>query len=542
MGWKDRAQAVDVAAPVKRSWRDRAEAVEVAPSELPTDNPITAATTGIIQGAVPFAGALAGAGKAGLNAISGVTGPLRGGSFNDIVEDYRRSRDEFTGDAAKAAEANPGAALAGNLVGGLRNPLFEGVNTLGGSAAAGAAQALGMSEADLTQPGHGGEALIDAGLGAVGGAAGYGLGKAIPKLADASRFAGKKLLTNLGPTEEAINARLAGKARIENLKSYPELGEDLAGSVQNLGKEASDLSQQARSTLSKDNTLSGYDSVVSQIDQEMELLKNSKGVIVGDEKKAAFNKLKSLKEDLIQNGEKISENDVKDVIQDLDANTNWMDQGSKLVNNSFKTVRHNMDQMLKARNPAYQEAMKPVAERAAVIDRIARKFNLEHQPNKGLQPTDTTAVKLKGVLNDETRAVSQDDLKDLSKLTGKDYQDLAKQYQLAQQFEKGPGPQGSKRTALGAAVGGGLGTLLSPGVGTALGTGIGGAVGSTMDRYGGKAAGAIIDAYTKAAKSPAAQRFKPIMDQAAKKGPEALAVTASILSQNPDFRKAIGLE
>jgi hypothetical protein len=506
----------------------------VQPDVDPKTSPATAAATGIIEGAVPFASAIAGAGKAGMNAITGVTGPLAGGSLGDVMDDYRQARDSFSQDAKTAADANPKTAFAGNIAGGIANPLFHGADSIPKVMGAGAVQALGTSDADLTKPGDVKEvnrAAKDAAIGAAGGAVGYGVAKAIPEVAQGLGWIGKKALTTLGPSEEAINARLAGRAQ-PTARSYPELAEDLSGSVKGLKGQIGDLGKEATQTLSVEPTIpKGY--VTAPIDEAVEAL-GVQGKLVGPTDKRVSETLSALKSDLESLGDTISERDLKGLIKNMDDNINWDDQSQDKLNRVLEGLRSKFDQTLKFQNSNYKNAMEPISQRMSVLDNIKRQFNLRNIPGQGLQPTDTTATKMQTALR-ENKAVTQDTLDQLKGFTGDDYQDLAKDYQLSHQFEN-TGPNGSRRTVLGGAVGG----LLGHGTPGAIGLGAG--TGAILDRYGGQAVGKMIDGYVKAGNSAAFGKFKPIIDAAAAKGPEALAVTGSILSRDPDFRKLMGLD
>lgn len=90
-----------------------------APAD-PATSPVTAATTGLANGAsYGLAGKLAGVGKTAMDAITGTRGPLAGESLSDLGDDYAESRDSFKGDANKAAEAHPYVSGAANVAGAL---------------------------------------------------------------------------------------------------------------------------------------------------------------------------------------------------------------------------------------------------------------------------------------------------------------------------------------------------------------------------------------------------------------------------------------
>lgn len=191
MGWRDTIQKESQVG--KPSWRDT---IQEDPTVDPSRSPITAATTGLIQGAVPFAGAIAGVGKTAMDAITGTRGPLAGNDLGDLVDDYRQARDSFSKDARTSQEANPGIGIASNIAGGFANPLFKGADTLPKVIGASALQSLGQGEADLTK-GELGQAALDTAIGAGGGALGYGIGKgitsAIPAAVRGTKYLGKKL-------------------------------------------------------------------------------------------------------------------------------------------------------------------------------------------------------------------------------------------------------------------------------------------------------------------------------------------------------------
>lgn len=454
--------------------------------------------------------------------IDQLAGPNK--SFGDL---YTESRDEERLKNEASSKANPGTFLASEIAGGVANPITRAAGTLKGALGVGATQGLGGSQADLTEgdvPG----AAVDTALGSGLGAVGYGVGKALPMVARAGGNLTKKALTTLGPSEEAITARLAGKAQ-PTARSYPELAEDLGGSVKDLRSQISGKSNEAAQKLTAEANIP-KEYITTPIDEAL----SAQGKLIGNTDKQVASSLNSLKQDLSQYGDKLSQKDIKTIIQKLDDNINWDDQSQDKLNRTLEGLRKNFDSSLKFQNPDYKAAMKPISQRMRVLDNIKRQFNLKNIPGEGLQPTDTTATKMQTALR-ENKAVTQKNLEKLKEFTGKDFQDLAKDFQLSNQFEN-TGPNGSRRTVLGGAVGG----LLGAGAPGAIGLGAG--AGAILDRYGGKAVGKLIDSYLAAGNSKAFGKFAPMIEQAAKRSPEALAVTSSLLANNPEFKKMIGMQ
>lgn len=114
MGWKD-----TIADAKPSSWRDT-----INDQDDPNKSPVTATTTGLLNGAsFGLADELGAGAKAAMNAITGVTGPLAGDDLSSIADDYRRNRDATRADFRAAAQANPKTAFAANIAGTIANPL-----------------------------------------------------------------------------------------------------------------------------------------------------------------------------------------------------------------------------------------------------------------------------------------------------------------------------------------------------------------------------------------------------------------------------------
>ncbi len=190
--WGADTVPVDGGAP-SSFWDD--DAIPAEPDA--TQSPVTAATTGLMQGGtLGFADEIGAVGKTAMNALTGITGPLAGQDLSSIGEDYGRTRNQLRSEFAQAAEANPKTALAANIAGAVASPL----STLGpqvasgrglGAAVAnagaqgatqGAVMGLGNSEAD-TIGGMARDVAIGTGMGTVGGMAGGALAHGAAKVA-----------------------------------------------------------------------------------------------------------------------------------------------------------------------------------------------------------------------------------------------------------------------------------------------------------------------------------------------------------------------
>lgn len=539
MGWRDRIKP-DTS--VASNWRDRIINDE---EEALKKSQGMAAVTGFIDGAVPFAGSVAGAGKAVYDTATFKDKPM--------IDSYREGRDTFQDYARESAKENPDTAFTAGIAGGMINPAFRGAKGLKAIVGASAFHGLGSGESDLTKGDFTGGAL-DAGLGGAGGVVGHGVSKAIPAIIGSGKSIAKKALTGFGPSETAIDARLKGRAQ-PSAPDYPELAEQMGGDLGKVKKQIGDLDAHAWSTLSSDKNISKA-ALTQKLYKEIHDLQLH-GKTIGPADKGIQKSIAELGADIKSLDNYVSERDIKTLIQKLDDNINWEDQGKKKLNRILKKVRNSLDNDLKhgnvtykiPGNAEYKKAMIPVARRMGVKEAITRHFNFKKEPGKGLQPTDTTATKIQTSLRDNKKVTGKS-VKGLKEFTGNDYHDLAQDYSHSKEFQTGKGERSSARTNLGlgsgATLGAGLGHYLMGPLGAAAGvtagTIAGGIAGNTMDRYGRPLLGYMIDKYVQAGNWKAFGKFAPIMKAASERGKNALAVTGSILASDPEFRKLLGLD
>lgn len=161
---------------------------------------------------------------------------------------YEEERDALRSLNAQAQKAHPagygGGELAGAVLGQAALPVGKG---LGGAMAAGAGTGAlagaGLSEAD-TARGVAGDALVTGGLGAAGGAAGYGIGKAVGAIGGAARNWTQRGIDAAQASSDAIANRAAQKwVR----SASGSLGGD-AGGVLRIAEKAKEVLADPRAT------------------------------------------------------------------------------------------------------------------------------------------------------------------------------------------------------------------------------------------------------------------------------------------------------
>lgn len=342
-----------------------------------------------------------------------------------------------------------------------------------------------------------------------------------PVLGAAGRAIGsgvkKGISTMLGPSEAAINARLANPDAIKNAVPYDQLAYRMPQTL-NLLKDKITQGTESAGVLLRNSPDPAQGAipapkVMGMVGNLMDKLKTS-GVLVGPSRKAANSQINGLMND-IGNVIKtqptntlqpmvagappaLPEATIKNILQAVRANINWEDAGLSESNKTLTDFSGQLDSMLKTQNPQYAQAMKPVSDMMATLDDTMNSFALKNETGKGIQPTDATISKLQSVPS-EKKSVSQNLLGRLKQQTGSDYLQGAKDYGFAKEFQGGS-TNGSRKvnlyTSLGTAVGGGAGKLLgSPVAGAMAGGTAGSALGAYADKQGGQIAGNLVDRY-----------------------------------------------
>ncbi len=240
--WKDRATEVPTG-----GWQDRAQEVSSShrPSYKEEPGMVESALRGAEQGATfGFGDEINGGLETLLNRATG--SPSSQGL--NILDEYRKHRDESREKFAAAEEANPITSTVSNLAGGILPALGTGGGTLaakgiGGIAAMGAKYGalggLGNSTADLTK----GKVNEAAGDTLLGGVIGAGVAPIAGKIGDVGLkpiVKGIGHIADIGPIASATESFKQGalKGRVLfNKKGEAALGQEISGAVDTLAND-----------------------------------------------------------------------------------------------------------------------------------------------------------------------------------------------------------------------------------------------------------------------------------------------------------------
>ncbi len=264
-------QAAPAAGALKLSDVDPSDIQMVGQSGSPSVSPVTAAATGVIGG-VPLAKQVGAIGGTAMDAITGVAGPLGGGSIQDLIDDYKGRHEKLQSDFAKAAAAHPAISAAGNVAGGVASLGLAGPAAMssGGLAATGAAQ--GLDNSDLTKPG---QALTNAATGAgtnlITGsaikAAAPIVGKALAPVGNALKSAATGVSDWLGDSAGDLAEKATGATAVQASRFKPGTGRALldTGTV-GFGSSPQNIADNAQSAMNASGT--GISDALDTLDKQ----------------------------------------------------------------------------------------------------------------------------------------------------------------------------------------------------------------------------------------------------------------------------------
>lgn len=442
-----------------------------------------------------------------------------GGDPATFADLYRKNRDAYRQANAESAEDAPVSDFAGNAIGSIAQFMALGglpkaipvaakaaqvvSSPVGRAAAMGAVSGLGGSSS-ANASGMAGDAAIGAGLaGATQGAfnlAGRGI-KAITQRPD--NVMAKAVNYIFGPSEEAALARIKKPSAIRNAKAPLEIADEAAAAITRLRSEASELSDTAVSKLSDLYTGAGTKSkrsLVSYLSKVQNELKagGRSGAAVGDANVKAIAAIENIKGRIANINEgglndRVTEKTLGHIVRELQASADWDDATSGVMNKALMRVSGSLNRGLKKANPGYAEAMKPVAERAAVIEKLGKSLGLIRGEGGAVVPTDSTPSRIMSALDVNKKGSTNALLSDLDRVAKTKILPDAQAAKYAKEFIGGR-TNGSRNTLGFSVLGAALGSPGGAG-GSGIGAALLGAVGRKIDTSGGQIAGSLIDNY-----------------------------------------------
>lgn len=367
---------------------------------------------------------------------------------------------------------------------------------------------------------------------------------ALPKPAEGPNIIQKGIARGagalLGPDQEAVMTRLENPEAVKNAVPRGDYLERVTKTMQNMDSMIEEAFDQAKSKLNPDlfnsKGVVPKQELVSTITRLQNELKTS-GQVVGKAKQIAFNKLQGFKDSIVAMkdqkmglfNDRVPETALHDIVKSIDPDIVYDSDVDSVANSKLLQLRHILDNKLKTNNPEYANAMKPLSDMMDLRSDLKRQLGLQKSTGEGLQPSTVTESKI-GNLTGKNKTIPQETMERLKATTGEDYLSDLKNTRAKEQFDQ-TGIRGARRSV----AGGFVGHAAAGPLGGALGA-IGGML---SDIYGGKVAGAIIDAIA----SPKFAKYAQAFTGAAKQGPKAVAMTHMLLKEHdPAYAEAVSQE
>jgi len=373
------------------------------------------------------------------------------------------------GTGAGIAKVAPRLGAGIGMAGSADVPFLESLASQGLVAGAeGAVYGQGASEAD-TVGGQLSDAAESGLYGMGGGALGHSVVKGTQRLLGSPKEIGSNVAKKFGVDADVVEGLLDKemRPRINNPISYKKSAEHMAEANTNLSKAIDSEQAIANSHLNKnptidkkdlfkqiDGQLVADDVVVQKVVPKIKGRKNVKRkpqaglelpwepvgqrgtspgtfrpgpdikttshrtknevVLVpmpGDtQARASFRAALKAKTEIARSGvgsDKISEANLKKILTRVDRNVNWDNADMYTSNAQKKKLRFLLDDNLKNQNPAYREAMKPVADKTDLLTSVQDRFNLTKKEGK-FQPGYQTSPRSKTMSTNETKWMDQE--------------------------------------------------------------------------------------------------------------------------------------
>lgn len=482
----------------------------------------------------------------------------------DFKKAYKDVRDQERSENKEAQKNSPGLYMAGEVAGSIASSVVGGALAKGSqlanssnaakAIAGGLASGAGLSDANNAQDLITDTLVGGALAGTASRAAEYApklIAKGFEKIksggVNAIKKAGKAIS---GLPDEYIDDYLKNADEINNALGLEDLVDEVKDGYTQLLDRASKLDANAWQTLStngaykKAKILSAGDDLVNKLlGGNKQNLTRSSGV--GETKKvieAIRSEISNIAEAY---GDDLSEADLKSIIQDLqkiaysyEGNPKYQPAaiGLRQLSGTFNSI-------LKSGNKAYAAAMEPVEKIAKDIARMEKHFINKSNLDDAAKATSSIKQMKQNVLNAANKPELFKAARSLEKEVGVPLNREVKNLATKEAFQGGR-PNGSRNTLMGALAGRAITGVIGAGAGALAGDEMGalagGAAGFGLDRSAPKIIKKIIDGgrLTSNMATKLGRFAKPLADAVAK-GPQSVAVTHYILSQNPDYLRLL---
>jgi len=279
----------------------------------------------------------------------------------------------------------------------------------------------------LQATGEAAAAPIVKGLGSVVNKVGEFLAPASEEaLPGAAKAAGNVLSTLSGVGTPELETVMSNPEAVNAAKTFPQVAEDVAGSMNKLTEHIGNLETAASGALDASKTMP-VGTMTDAIEAELKALK------MADVSTPAMENTETVLEgmlDKIKNKGTMTEPEVAKWVKSVQGKINWNDPLGSELNEALTHVQSTVNDALKAQNPAYAEATENFSNAVNLKNDLSSAMGVSKEAGLAgkFEPENVSVAKLKGLLNPDSAIATKKMLGQFAQVPGvPNYLDIAKQ-------------------------------------------------------------------------------------------------------------------
>ena len=246
------------------------------------------------------------------------------------------------------------------------------------------------------------------------------------ELPGAAKAAGNALSTVSGVGTPELETVMANPGAVDAAKTFPQLAEDVAGSMNKLTDHIGALEKTANAALDAKKAMS-VSPMVDAINTEI------KSIQMADVTTPAMENTKEVLEGMlekIKDRGTMTEPEVAKWVKSVQSKVNWNDPLGTDMNTALTHVQNTVNDALKASNPEYATATEHFADAVNLKNDLSKAMGVSKETGLAgkFSPENVSVAKLKGLLNPDSAVATKKLLGQFSEVPGvPNYMDAAKQ-------------------------------------------------------------------------------------------------------------------
>jgi len=246
------------------------------------------------------------------------------------------------------------------------------------------------------------------------------------ELPGAAKAAGNALSTVSGVGTPELETVMANPGAVEAAKTFPQVAEDVAGSMNKLTDHIGALEKTANATLDASKSLS-VSPMVDAINAEIKAIK------MADVTTPAMENAEEVLQgmlDKIKDKGTMTEPEVAKWVKNVQSKVNWNDPLGTDLNEALTHVQSTVNDALKASNPEYATATEHFADAVNLKNDLSKAMGVSKESGftGKFTPENVSVAKLKGLLNPDSAIQTKKLLGQFAQVPGvPNYLDVAKQ-------------------------------------------------------------------------------------------------------------------